>query len=131
MKQHTSIIVLSRYWIPVVAYMVLAVGCYYAFWEAIFPEIASIFEKIAYLLYLGLTFFLLRITSPRAEIRSSPWWCIDVILCTYTIIPLLQLSLPLPRPESSPIDFVNEFPSGHSVAVFALAWLIYEAHPHL
>jgi membrane-associated phospholipid phosphatase len=41
----------------------------------------------------------------------------------------LQLTLPLPRPENSPIELFNGFPSGHSVAVMGLAWVIFEAHP--
>ena len=129
MKHRTSIAVLSQYWVPVAAYVVLGAGCYYAFWEPFLAQISLIAEKIAYVLYIGLSFYLLRSPSPRLGIRSSPWWCVDVVLCTYTIIPVLQLTLPLPRPEKSPIDMLNGFPSGHSLAVFALAWIVYEAHP--
>jgi hypothetical protein len=51
MKQCREGTALSRYGVPIAAYLMLALGCYYAFWGPVLPEISSVFEKIAYIVY--------------------------------------------------------------------------------
>ena len=63
--------------------------------------------------------------------KPTCWAGLDALLMIYILVPLCQLTLRLPRPNTSPIEILYGFPSGHAVAVFALAWLIHLSRPAL
>jgi membrane-associated phospholipid phosphatase len=63
--------------------------------------------------------------------QPSCWASLEALLLTYTLVPISQLTLRLPRPNTSPIEILYGFPSGHAVALFSLAWLIHLAKPQL
>lgn len=70
------------------------------------------------------------------KVKPSAWWWADVMFCTYTIVPILQWTIPASRPPSSPIQELlglplGGWPSGHMVSVFGLAWVVMVARPHL
>ena len=70
------------------------------------------------------------------KVQPSLWWWADVMVCTYSIVPILQFIVPSPRPPDSPINEllgvpIHGWPSGHQVSMFALAWVLMVARPRL
>lgn len=87
-------------------------------------------EKLLYDAYLCVSLWVLWRASRHCR-SASCWAGLDALLLTYSIVPILQFTLRLPRPQASPIEILNGFPSGHAVALFSLAWLIHLAKPPL
>lgn len=83
-------------------------------------------EKALYNGYLIASIWLLWRLCRREQ--PSCWAAMDALLLTYSIVPIMQFTLHLPRPNTSPIEILNGFPSGHAVALFSLAWLMHLAH---
>lgn len=104
------------------------VGCNLPLAQMTLPN-SVLVEKALYDGYLILSVWLLwRLCCVG---KPTCWAGLDALLLTYILVPLCQLTLRLPRPNTSPIEILYGFPSGHSVAVFALAWLIHLSRPSL
>lgn len=84
-------------------------------------------EKVLYSLYLTASVLLLW-RFCRLEMPSC-WAGLEALLLTYTLVPIMQFTLPMPRPQTSPIEILYGFPSGHAVSLFALAWLVHLSVP--
>ena len=106
--------------------------------DASYSQFAFILSRWVYGAFLVASLLVLWLPSshkPRVAAGQSPvWWWADVILCTYTIVPILQMVVPLPRPPESPIDQllgvpIGGWPSGHQVSMFGLAWVLMVARP--
>ncbi len=87
---------------------------------------SGLIEKVLYAAYLTSSVFLLwRLCAVG---RCSWWAALEALLLTYSIVPIMQLTLHLPRPNTSPIEVLYGFPSGHAVSLFSLAWLIHSPY---
>ena len=105
------------------------------------PEGAFLLSRPLYGAFLFIA--LVALWLPSSQTRSRPlkvepsaWWWADVMLCTYTLVPIMQSLIPLPRPPGSPIDNlmgvpIGGWPSGHQVSMFAMAWVLMVARPRL
>jgi membrane-associated phospholipid phosphatase len=103
-------------------------GCNLPLAQLTFPSSVWV-EKALYDAYLiGSVWLLWKVCCVG---KPTCWAALDALLLTYILVPLCQLTLRLPRPNTSPIEILYGFPSGHSVAVFALAWLIHLSRPSL
>ena len=91
---------------------------------------ANLLEKTSYAGYLCLSLWVLWRATQKGQ-NASFWAGLDALLLTYSIVPILQFALHLPRPQGSRIEVLNGFPSGHSVALFSLAWLLHLVRPSL
>ena len=131
--------------VPVLASVGLVAACALAPWPArsAAAQLAheELFWKGAYALLLLASLCVLwpaafkrlarRVSDLVPERDVPPWWWFDAIACTYTFVPLMQLSIVSPRPEGSSLQHLNGFPSGHAFSAFALSWLVWEARPRL
>lgn len=100
---------------------------------------AALLSRPLYGVFLAIALLSLWITPSQQrdrEVKPSAWWWADIMFCTYTIVPLLQWTIPSPRPPGSPIEellglSLGGWPSGHMVSVFGLAWAVMVARPRL
>ncbi len=133
----------ARIWVPpraalfsIVALMLISLDSQ--------PQSANVFvaELLSRAIYGGfLVISLIALWWPSSEKRDlkvapSAWWWADIVLFTYTVVPILQFTVPAPRPPESPIKELlglplNGWPSGHQTSIFALAWVLTVARPRL
>lgn len=126
----------ATYWLPLSAGLALLIAALDVEREAYNLPIGHSLSQLIYGGFLALSLGLLCLQPSRApkkplRVQSSAWWWVDVIACTYLIVPFMQWLIPAPRPENSPIQGLNGFPSSHEVSTWALSWLVFKTHPRL
>lgn len=100
-------------WTRLAACALLLAACWHGAGYTTKMDEAQTFWKVFYGVFLALSLGVLW----RAErARTSRWWWLDIIACTYAFVPLMQLSIHAPRPAATSLSHLNGFPSGHMVS---------------
>ncbi len=100
---------------------------------------ATLLSRPLYGVFLAIALLALWIAPSQSsdwKVKPSAWWWADVMVCTYIFVPIMQWTIPSPRPPGSPIEELlglplGGWPSGHMVSVFALSWALMVARPRL
>ncbi|HEY3332730.1 MAG TPA: phosphatase PAP2 family protein [Capsulimonadaceae bacterium] len=128
--RHNSIL---RWWLPALAFTVLVPLCYVGIlpgqpWHRIADFIGHTINTaiiVATFIVVGVTAYRRRGT-PSA---SLAWWMLDTPLVMVLLGDIWKLLVHAPRPDHRAA--MDGFPSGHTMAAFALAYVVTEIDPRL
>jgi membrane-associated phospholipid phosphatase len=120
--------IVSRYWQPALAYVVLGAACQWAIIPThLVCTIGRLLGEHWYSIYncmLAVAAMLLFTTARKTNNPALSWRVWDIALCC-AIFSLCGKLIPLDRPDGGP----HGFPSGHALTAFAAACLLMRTYP--
>ncbi len=126
---------------PICAALLLVMVCALPRWSPIELAGGELFWKVAYAWFLGSSLIVLWPQSSRwlaarwgifaPQRAPDAWSWFDAIAFTYSVVPLLQYTIPFSRPPGTSLPDLGGFPSGHMVSSFAISWLVWRTLPKL